>query len=359
MMNIFFFFIFFILTGLILFLSIHLIKIKKTETRIKNDLALIKDILYTAPHGYYFEYQSAEGIISYCSDKLRLLLNSSNQKTTFQELIKNINSSDYQPVLNAFFELREKEKPFDVELSDEITKMHFFLNGRVIYSKQNKKLFVVWFNNHSFEYQRLLLEQKETKMLSNKINVFLSALNLLPFPIEIKKNNLKFTNTFFNQNINNLSNYYWNENKINFDPAETLVLKYGQDKTTEDGLQALLNDAQTTYKHLLKELPFGVALFDSKAKLKFFNSKFLNLWSLELSFLKKEPSFSEILDKIQEKNLLLHIKDFAQYKKGSLEIFLNLTNAYEEFLYLNNNKIVKQKMLTAPQGGILILTEEK
>ncbi len=353
-------FFFFISIGILLFLLINLNKTKKLSDQIKNELTILKDILYTSPTGYYFEYQFQDNTFSYCSDKLCLLLNIKDKKTPFTKLIQNINFDDYQSVLNSFSDLKEHEKSFDIEITDNTTHMHFLLNGRVIYSSGlNKKLFIVWFNNQSSKHQQLVYEQNKSLDLSNKINVLSSALNLIPFPIEITQNDLKFTNSFFNQNIEDLSNFYWNEHKTNFDTHSILLLKYGQDKTTEEGLQVLLNDAETTYKHLLKELPFGVALFDSTAKLKFFNSKFLNLWSLDVSFLKKEPSFGDILDKIQEKNLLLHIKDFSKYKKEALETFLNLTNTHEEFLYLDKNQIVKQKMLVAPKGGILILTEEK
>ena len=353
-------FFFFISISIFLFLAINLHKTKKQSYQIQNDLTILKDILYTSPNGYYFEYQFQDDIFSYCSDKLCLLLNVKDKKTSFSQLIKSINFNDYQSVLNAFSDLKEYERSFDIEITDDTTHMHFSLNGRVIYSSAlNKKLFIVWFNNQSFKHQQLICECNKSLELSDKINIFSSALNLIPFPIEITKNDLKFTNSFFNQHTEDLSNFYWNEHKTSFDNHSSLLLKYGQDKTTEEGLQVLLNDAESTYKHLLKELPFGVSLFDSAGKLKFFNSKFSNIWSLDISFLKKEPAFADILDKIQEKNLLLHIKDFSKYKKEALETFLNLTNIHEEFLYLDKNQIVKQKMLVAPKGGILILTEEK
>ena len=57
--------------------------------------------------------------------------------------------------------------------------------------------------------------------------------------------------------------------------------------------------------------------------------------------------------------MLPQIKDFSIYKKSAIETFSKLTNSYEEFLYLSGNKIIKQTMLVAPQGGILILTEQK
>ncbi len=354
---IFIFFIFIILFCWILFL---LFKTKKQFKKSQNDLLQLKDILYTAPHGYYFEYQTTDKIFSYCSDKLRLLLNITDKTSPFQNLIKNINSKEYHTVLKLFYDLKEQEKPFDTEITDSTTQMHFSLNGRIIYSTiLNQKLFIVWFNNHSFEHQRLLIEQKEAQILSEKINIFSSALNLIPFPIALKKGNFSFINTFLKKNETETTNFHWNELKASFDEADSLSLRYGQDKTSEEGLQVLLKDTETTYKQLLKELPLGVALFNSTGKLQFFNSIFSNHWMLDHSFLKKMPSFEDILDKIQEKNLLLQIKDFSLYKKTELEIFLNLTHTREEFLYLSGNKIIKQTMLVAPKGGILILTEQK
>ena len=93
---------------------------------------------------------------------------------------------------------------------------------------------------------------------------------------------------------------------------------------------------------LLRELPYAVLLFDSTARLTFFNQKFCELWNMENYFLKKEPSYSEILDKIQEKNLLPQVKDFAQYKKIQMDNFFQLTKTVEEFLYLTDGKIIKR-----------------
>ena len=227
-------FFFFISIGILLFLLVNLNKIKKQSYQIKNELTTLKDILYTSPTGYYFEYQFQDSIFSYCSDKLCILLNIKDKKTPFQYLIKNINFDNYQSVLNAFFDLKEHEKSFDIEITDNTTHMHFSLNGRVIYSSSlNKKLFIVWFNNQSSKHQQLVYEQNKSLELTDKINVLTSALNLIPFPIEITKNDLKFINSSFNQNIEDLSNFYWNEHKTNFDNHSSLLLKYGQDKTTE------------------------------------------------------------------------------------------------------------------------------
>ena len=66
-------FFFFISIGILLFLLINLNKTKKLSNQIKNELTILKDILYTSPTGYYFEYQFQDNTFSYCSDKLCLL----------------------------------------------------------------------------------------------------------------------------------------------------------------------------------------------------------------------------------------------------------------------------------------------
>lgn len=361
-MNAFIISCFLVLTITFCLLIFSFIKTKKKLLKTNDDLMQIKDILYTAPHGYYFEYQTTNGFCSYCSDKLRLLLNITDKTLSFDNIIQNLNSPEKEDVLKAFYELKMDEKPFDIELNSQTTNMHFLLNGRIIYSHaSNQKLFVVWFNNHSFQHQLLQKEKKTTLDLIQKTLLLKEGLDLIPFPIQIEENQTKsgFCNSFYQSHLNELSDFHWNELKTFLPPNNAITLKYGQDKTTEEGLQTLLKEAETTYKLLLKEIPFGVALFNEKAELKFFNSKFSDIWSLDYSFLKKEPSYSEILDKIQEKNMLSQIKDFAQYKKTSLDIFAKLSQSHEEFLYLNNNQIVKQTMIVAPQSGILLLTEKK
>ena len=140
-------FFFFISISIFLFLAINLHKTKKQSYQIQNDLTILKDILYTSPNGYYFEYQFQDDIFSYCSDKLCLLLNVKDKKTSFLQLIKNINFNDYQSVLNAFSDLKEHEKSFDIEIESvandgsRLDTDYIFVNDLAAGQSQSFELF--------------------------------------------------------------------------------------------------------------------------------------------------------------------------------------------------------------------------
>lgn len=331
--------------------------------RVEDEANQLEDLLNSAPDGYYYEAVFKKRQYSYCSRRLCLLLNIVDKKTPFMDLIPLLNQESLAEVEEAFHLLREKEKPFDINVSTQNGAMHFTLSGRILDSQSNKhSAFVVWFKDTTTKTNLLIEERKSYLRLLKQREILTQTLNTLPFALYVEEENgtVCFSNKTHLHQTQEEADVHWVELKLDLKAdGQEYLLKYGQDKTTEQGLTALLNDADRAYRLLLKEIPYAVAFFDATAHLKFFNLAFCDIWHLEQYFLKKEPSFEELLDKIQEKGTLPQVKDLAHYKKGQMTNFAQLTKTSEDFLYLNGGKIVRRLMIPASKGGVLILDEQK
>ncbi len=354
------FFYLFILIGVILIsflIGKNRIKLHQAE----ENTDLLEDLLDSAPDGYYYESFLKKGNYAYCSRRLCLLLNIVDKKTSFLQLLSSLDDNRTDEIITHYNKLKETGTPFDINVASANSLMHFTISGRLLYTANQKgRAIVIWFKDTTDKTALLIEERQSYLKLLQQREILTQTLNTLPFPLYMQDENANicFANSAYSQDKEDDADIHWVELQLNLSKNKYL-LKYGQDKTTEEGLTAMLNDAERAHKMLLKELPYGIVLFDASAKLCFFNTTFCDIWNIESYFLKKEPTFSEVLDKIQEKGLLPQIKDFAQYKKVQQNNFAQLTKTTEDFLYLNGGQIVRRLMIPAAKGGILILDERK
>ena len=236
---------------------------------------LLEDLLDCAPDGYYYENIQKKGNYAYCSRRLCLLLNIVDKKTSFSQLLSSLDADMADDLTMHYTKLKENGKIFDVNISSKNKQIHFTISGRLLYSAHGKSnAIVIWFKDTT-EKTSLLIEERQSyiKLLQQR-EILTQTLNTLPFPLcmQNEQGHICFSNKFYNQEKEDDADIHWVELKLNLNKnGSDYILKYGQDKTTEDGLAALLNDAERAHKMLLKELPYGIVLFDASAKLSFFN----------------------------------------------------------------------------------------
>ncbi len=331
--------------------------------RAEEATSQLEDILDSAPDGYFCETHIKKTIITQCSRRLCLMLNIVEKNINLDGICEHLQQEAAIELKAAFQTLQKKGTPFDLTAASDSGLMHFNLSGRLLFSGESGyKAYVIWFKDMTQKTALLIEERQAYTRLLQQREILTQTLNTLPFPLYVqdKSGNVCFSNKAYSAEKEEEPDIHWVELPLVFTRNDgAYSLKYGQDKTTEEGLNALLSDAERAHKMVLKELPFGVILFDSSARLRFFNSAFCDLWGIGEHFLKKEPLFSEMLDKIQERGLLPQVKDFAQYKKIQLNTFAQLTKTTEEFLYLPNGQIIRRLMIPHAKGGILILDEKK
>lgn len=358
---VFLWFAFFMLSGVVFAMSVvsHLRKKARKSMETANQM---EDILESAPDGYFCMTRLNGKEYTRCSRRLCLLLDIVGTEASLSTVLSRLDIQDAKLLSESFQNLVQKGMPFELTVATENKRLFLAVIGRVLFvSDTRQNSYVMWFKDMTRKTALLIEERQAYTRLLQQREILTKTLNTLPFPIyvEDKEGTVCFANKAYADSQEDFADMHWVELGLSLGKDLPYALKYGQDKTTEEGLSALLSDAERAHKAVLKEIPFGVVLFDSTAHLTFFNNAFCELWGIDSHWLRKEPLYSAFLDKIQEKGLLPQVKDFAQYKKVQLSMFAQLTKTTEEFLYLPGGQIIRRLMIPHANGGVLILDERK
>lgn len=346
--------------GFVLFVMV-VEKYKRTAVMEQERAHHLDDVLASAPEGFYYEIKSKTKTQVLCSRRLCVMLNIVDTNSDFTAITAALSEQSAEELAHAWNILLKTGNSFELAVQNALNLMHFMVRGYALntpYAEQSA--YILWFENisrqtaefteNTFKYNQLFHEKKVLEL----------ALNALTNPIVIQKmtDEIVFENTP-HQHIDDTADVHWETVAFKADSGAGYKLKYGQDKTTEEHLNALLVDAERAQKLMLKELPCAACVFDASTKLVFFNRLFSELWKLESSWLKKEPLYDDYLDKMQEKGYLPQVKDFAQYKRIQKDLFAKLTKPSEEFFYLENGRLVRRLMIPYAKGGILFIDEIK
>ncbi len=348
-----------VIAGVVLFYLI-VEKYKRAAVRHQETAIHFEDLLNAAPDGFYYETRTGTKTMCFCSRRLCLMLDITDTSAPFETVLSRLDESSRAALTRAI----ERLEPggFEQSVSNHIGSLHFTAVGRILETPfSDQKAFVIWFKNTSDETGLLLREREAYHRLLQQREVLTRTINTLPFPLYVQDSagHLSFANLAHQKEPDD-SDMHWVELPLSLEKeTEPFILKYGQDKTTEEGLNALLADAERAHKVVLKELGSAVGLFDSATRLVFSNKAFADLWNLESYWLKKEPFYEDFLNKIQENGFLPQVKDFAQYKRIQKNMFAQLMKPTEEFLYLPTGKVLRQLMIPHAKGGILVIYEEQ
>ncbi|MBQ9090223.1 MAG: PAS domain-containing protein [Alphaproteobacteria bacterium] len=346
----------------VIFAAIFVSRLRSVARKNLETANQMEDILESAPDGYFCMSRIKGKDYTHCSRRLCLLLNIVETNASLSAVLKQLDAKDARLLTESFQNLIEKGMPFELTVSTDNKRLFFVVIGRVLYmSDTQQNSYVMWFKDMTRKTALLIEERQAYTHLLQQREILTKTLNTLPFPlyVEDKNGTVCFANKAYTEAKDDFADMHWINMPLALGKNSSYALKYGQDKTTEEGLSTLLADADRAHKAVLKEIPFGVVLFDSNTRLVFFNNAFSELWNIDSQWLKKEPLYASFLDKIQEKGLLPQVKDFAQYKKVQLSAFAQLTKTTEEFLYLPGGQIVRRLMIPHANGGILILDERK
>ncbi len=109
---------------------------------------------------------------------------------------------------------------------------------------------------------------------------------------------------------------------------------------------------------VLESLDTGVAIFDSGAGLKFFNSAYATLWDLDPDWLNTGPDLGEILMRLRVQRSLPEVDDFRDFKMRQLEQFETLGGPKEELLHLPDGRTLKCLVNRQGKGGLVFVFDD-
>lgn len=348
-----------VIVGFILFVMV-VEKYKRRAVIWQERAHHLDDILASAPEGFYCEIRSKTSQQSFTSRRLCLMLNLVETSSDFNAVLKMLSDSSQKELAEAWDLLKKTGEDFNLTVQNTLNLMHFKVLGHALETPYNDQTaYILWFENISHQTAEYTENALKYSHLTNEKDVLEHALKTLAFPLYIRQadDTEMFSNTSVKEDEQ--PDLHWETVSFKTDGGETYRLSYGQDKTTEDQLNALLADAERAQKLTLKEMPVAVCIFDAGTRLVFFNKAFADLWKLDAGWLKKEPLYDDFLNKMQEKGYLPQVKDFAQYKRVQKDLFAKLTKPAEDFIYLEQGRLVCRHMIPHAKGGILFIDEDK
>ncbi|MBR5130855.1 MAG: hypothetical protein IKV03_06505 [Alphaproteobacteria bacterium] len=349
-----------IIIGFILFIVV-IEKYKRIAVVEQERAHHLDDVLSSAPEGFYYEIKSKTKTQTLCSRRLCLMLNIVDTSSDFTTLLTTLSDKSAEELSHAWNNLLKTGDAFELTIQNSLNLMHFTVRGYALKTPYiDQHAHILWFENISKQTAEFSQNALKYSNLSNEKSILENALNSLPYPIIINKrtNEVVFENTP-QKTMEDTSDLHWETISFKSDTNHGYKIKFGQDKTAEDKLNAHLLDAERAHKLTLKELPCAICIFDANTKLSFHNRSFADLWKLDNAWLKKEPLYDDLLNKMQEKGYLPQVKDFAQYKRIQKDSFARLTKPSEDFFYLENGRLVRRLMIPHAKGGILFIDEIK
>lgn len=111
-------------------------------------------------------------------------------------------------------------------------------------------------------------------------------------------------------------------------------------------------------RDVLERMPVAVAVFDNDQKLMSYNEACALLWGFPRFWLKKHPSYDEILESLRDKRRLPEQRNFAEWKKSQIRLLATKNSSSEELWHLPNGKSVRVVVKPHGLGGKFMLLED-
>lgn len=140
--------------------------------------------------------------------------------------------------------------------------------------------------------------------------------------------------------------------------ADNHTLGIAQDMTVLDDMQSELRRFRASTQELLRALNTGIAIFNPKTQLTFYNDAFINLFPLDDFFLDDKPTLGEIMEILREKRRLPEQADFKLYKKQWVDRFTSLIAPHEELMHLPDGSAIRMLVVPHPLGGLFMTFED-
>ena len=120
--------------------------------------------------------------------------------------------------------------------------------------------------------------------------------------------------------------------------------------------EALVRMAEA-HRRTLDQLSSGVAVFDGRRRLAFYNDSYRRLWDLDRTFLDNNPDDSSVLDRLRAARKLPEQPDFRVWKAKLHEAYRAVEPAKDTW-YLPDGRTVSVVTTPNPEGGVTYLFDD-
>jgi len=138
---------------------------------------------------------------------------------------------------------------------------------------------------------------------------------------------------------------------------ETGSAGIGIDATEAEAMRSALARLADAHRRTLDQLSTGVAIFDSRQRLTFYNAAYRALWDLPAGFLDQGPTDSAVLEELRAARKLPEQQDFREWKAELHEAYraFRADDAKESIWHLPNGRTLRVVTTPNPDGGVTYL----
>jgi signal transduction histidine kinase len=136
------------------------------------------------------------------------------------------------------------------------------------------------------------------------------------------------------------------------------TLGLAEDLTAFEEVQDEQKRFRASTTELLRALNTGIAIFNPKQDVAFYNTAFAELFRLDEAWLDQKPSCSALMETMREKRRLPEQADFKIYKRSWLDRFTSLINTHEEMMHLPDGTAIRLSVVPHPLGGLFMTFED-
>jgi signal transduction histidine kinase len=111
------------------------------------------------------------------------------------------------------------------------------------------------------------------------------------------------------------------------------------------------------HRRTLDQLSSGVAVFDGKRRLAFYNDSYRRLWDLDRAFLDGNPDDSSVLDRLRAARKLQEQPDFRAWKAKLHEAYRAVEPEKDRW-YLPDGRAISVVTTPNPEGGVTYLFDD-
>ncbi len=122
-------------------------------------------------------------------------------------------------------------------------------------------------------------------------------------------------------------------------------------------LRANLVRMAEAHRRTLDQLSSGVAVFDGRRRLAFYNDSYRRLWDLDRAFLDSNPDNSSVLDRLRAARKLPEQQDFRAWKAKLHEAY-RAVEPEKDTWYLPDGRAVSVVTTPNPEGGVTYLFDD-
>ena len=129
------------------------------------------------------------------------------------------------------------------------------------------------------------------------------------------------------------------------------------DVSEATALSAALVRMAEAHRRTLDQLSSGVAVFDARRRLAFYNDSYRRLWDLDRAFLDGNPDDSSVLDRLRAARKLPEQPDFRAWKAKLHEAYRAVDPAKDTW-YLPDGRALSVVTTPNPEGGVTYLFDD-